>query len=201
MKKAITLFLSIILFFGNICLGEDIGLIPLKTMTNDTVIFSKRNIYPLMLVISPKIKTIKASGKLYKKLYNKFGDQVYLIVSPQLPLFKTKSSVLSILKEQLPSRFQAQVIIDWDIDLSNRLNASTQQLPSVLLLEKDGIIRGRYQFKSVKIAYKFVKNTFGNEFIIPSEFVSSRSFLIMPDLGAFLKSANKSVKQNLRDNF
>lgn len=173
MQKRGYLFIFIFLFFHNLTIGTPRSSI-LNNLNDLPVYFTQIQSNSAVIVISPNFDTLELSIQLYKKLYRQLGNQVYLIVSPDLPFFIPNFMVTSELKQNIQGEAASGVLLDWDQQVTKKFVADDSEQPVVLRLEKDGTILGRYHYQVVEEAFEFMVYTFPSLFN-PPEFLAKTS--------------------------
>ena len=132
----------------------------LNSLLHTQVSLRKLPQYPALIIISPLEETLERARHLYQKLSQTLRAQTYLLISPDLPFYRSQSTILSTLEQKVDDEIKSGVLLDWNRDVAKHFFAEKSDLPVVLLLEEDGTILGRYHYEFVKNAFEFIAYTF-----------------------------------------
>ncbi len=132
----------------------------LNSMLDTPVNLRKLPQYPALIIIAPLEETLERASDLYQKLSQTLRAQTYLLISPDLPFYRSQSTILSTFEQTVDDEIKSGVLLDWNRDVARHLFAENSDLPVVLLLEEDGTILGRYHYELVTDAFEFIAHTF-----------------------------------------
>ncbi|MBF0279037.1 MAG: hypothetical protein HQM13_14650 [SAR324 cluster bacterium] len=132
----------------------------LTSMLREKIDLRRLQKYPALIIISPQEKTIERARRLYQKLVQTSKTKSFLLISPNLPFYRTRSSILAFLENKIDDELKSGVLLDWNQGAAKFFNAANSELPIVLLLEEDGTALGRFQFELESNAFEFIANTF-----------------------------------------
>ncbi len=139
--------------------------VPVNNLSSQSINLAQLPHYPALVVISPESNTIQSASQLYTILHQQYPMQTYLVVSPNLPFYRSNEQYQQYLIKNLAPTFHSTVLLDWNGNVAERLFATNSQKPMVLLLEADGTILGRYRYQVAADALAFVTHTFSEHLV------------------------------------
>ncbi|MBF0349488.1 MAG: hypothetical protein HQM11_00560 [SAR324 cluster bacterium] len=118
---------------------------------------------PVLIVLAPIKDTIPLAAELYKKLFVRFPEKAFMVISPGISRFLPNAMAMSMIDVKIPKEMKARVLIDWDKLFANKYYATETTKPLIMLITPEGTVLGRYRFQSVDTAYDMAINVFGDE--------------------------------------